>query len=907
MDLIMAEPMLLPIAKSIIVNIASITEINAPNSVVLDLKEIAKNVTAAIEVLEDAESKQSSDEFIRNWLINLRLVNYDIDDLLDEMAFDALQRRLNEGHLRRKIRDYISSSNPIIFYLKWRHKIRGLHGKLGSIVADSHAFGLSRVSAEYSTVDIKDPFNTSSYVREPDVIGRDEIKNDIIAKINDVTELSVLSIVGIGGVGKTALAKLVYQDVQHFDLKFWLKFTDNFDISKIIKGILNDGTPNKDMSMLVEKLHHLLYGNKYLLVLDDVWEEDPEMWLQLKEVMAVGSSGSVILITTRSNKVAAISGTIESCHLDSLPNDVCWSIFKQLAFKKGEEDMYPHLCEIGKSIIQKCLGIPLVIKLLAGLLRSQRDTHKWLQISKSDVFEEHCPVMAVFKLSYCELSSHLKPCFASLSLMKDTDLSTDHVPYIWSALGLLPTEDRNKDIEGLGYSYFMELASKSLIEKTSIHFYGIYLKSEMHDLLLHLAVESMEKELAIVSSNNVNYGIVRYFARHIVWKDDSSNKGPLRAKKARTLRFDLAMNHHVSHSFLESIISNFSYLRILEFGNLWFEELPRSIGKLKHLRYLDVSDNPILRCLPDTICNLLNLETFCFNGCEKLKELPKDVHQLPSLKKFRVTTCQSSLIGSRFSDLSSLQFLSFDSCKSMISMWDNDSVGNLTSLRTLCINDCPKLTSLPNSMKFLVGLQKLHIQNCEELDLEKGEGLLGLQSLRYLFISNLKLASLPNGVKSAAFSLQHLIIRDCRGLVELPDWFCSFTSLLTFEIINCPHLLCLSDSFCHITSLYKLFIKGCPHLSKRCARPGGEDYWLVKHIPEFEHDSIAFIQNQGTSPLNDEVWHLCHIARNGIIHTRLKEANINSVTDLWRLYLVNADLLKKEGKGKSYLIKGHYG
>uniref|UniRef100_A0A803MM21 Disease resistance protein winged helix domain-containing protein n=1 Tax=Chenopodium quinoa TaxID=63459 RepID=A0A803MM21_CHEQI len=278
--------------------------------------------------------------------------------------------------------------------------------------------------------------------------------------------------------------------------------------------------------------------------------------------------------------------------MDSLPNDVCWSIFKQFAFKEGEEDMYPILCEIGKSIIEKCGSIPLVIKVLAILLKSQRDAHKWLQISEMDVFGS----MAVFKLSYCELSSHLKPCFASMSLMKDTDLSTDHVPYIWSALGLLPTEDKHKDIEGLGYSNFIELASKSLIEKPSIHFDGIYLKCEMHDLLLDLAVRhSMGEALAInVISDSVNYGIIGESARHIVWKvksghnfeDIKSQKEPLEAIKARTLRFNLEMNQH----------------------------------------------------------------------------------------------------------------------------------------------------------------------NCEELDLEKGEGLPGLESLRYLFINNLKLASLPNGVKSAAIS-----------------------------------------------------------------------------------------------------------------------------------------------------------
>lgn len=52
-----------------------------------------------------------------------------------------------------------------------------------------------------------------------------------------------------------------------------------------------------------------LGGNKYLLVLDDVWEEDPVKWGKLVSLLKSCKSGRKILVTTRSMKVLEIMGT----------------------------------------------------------------------------------------------------------------------------------------------------------------------------------------------------------------------------------------------------------------------------------------------------------------------------------------------------------------------------------------------------------------------------------------------------------------------------------------------------------------------------------------------------------------------------------------------------------------------
>ncbi|KAL2923548.1 putative disease resistance protein RGA3 [Bienertia sinuspersici] len=333
---------------------------------------MAEKMEAICAVVKDVEEKGYTNNTIKIWVRDLKSVIYDIDDLFDEVAFDAKLRKANEGRLCSQLRYYVSPFNPIISRFRLSHKIKDLREKLDNIVAKKNEFGLSERPVERASDEIMNPSDRYAYVNRARIAGREEAKKDVLDKVysvSDATQVSVLPIVGIGGIGKTALAKLVYAHVQNFDLKLWACVSDKFQIGKIIEDIVKDGTSdktlNQDLSTSVKKLHGLLRGKKYFLVLDDVWVENISMWNELKDLLAVGKEGSVILITTREEKVASITRAnyTKSYNLESLPESVCWSIFKGLAFQEGEETKYPHLVEIGKSIVAKCCGIPLVTTL----------------------------------------------------------------------------------------------------------------------------------------------------------------------------------------------------------------------------------------------------------------------------------------------------------------------------------------------------------------------------------------------------------------------------------------------------------------------------------------------------------------------------------------------------------------
>ena len=150
---------------------------------------------------------------------------------------------------------------------------------------------------------------THSFVPKENIIGRDEDKKAIIQLLLDpisTENVSTISIVGFGGLGKTALAQLIFNDEviqNHFELKIWTCVSNVFELDIVVKKILQSKN-HDEIEQLQNDLRKKVDGKKYLLVLDDVWNEDREKWLSLKDLLMGGGEGSRILITTRSETVA---------------------------------------------------------------------------------------------------------------------------------------------------------------------------------------------------------------------------------------------------------------------------------------------------------------------------------------------------------------------------------------------------------------------------------------------------------------------------------------------------------------------------------------------------------------------------------------------------------------------------
>ncbi|TYG37251.1 hypothetical protein ES288_D13G126700v1 [Gossypium darwinii] len=284
-------------------------------------------------------------------------------------------------------------------------------------------------------------------------------------------------------------------------------------------------------------LRSLLNDKKFLLVLDDVWNENQARWIELRDLLRSmgGLSQSKIIVTTRSLKVASIMSSIRPYELKVLPHEDCLILFTKWAFNDGDDRQYPNLMRIGEEIVKKCKGVPLVVRTLGSLLFMKTDESDWISVRDNEIWKlEHAEneILPVLKLSYNHLPSHLQRCFAVMSLYKkDSIYYSDKVIQFWMANGLLEHSKQKQEWVDVGGRYLNELLSRCLIQKETDYALGFTFK--MHDLIHDLALDVSQKECKTVNSQSY---VIGENVRHLSFCDDKLLKVPQDLKKLKNVR-----------------------------------------------------------------------------------------------------------------------------------------------------------------------------------------------------------------------------------------------------------------------------------------------------------------------------------------------------------------------------------
>lgn len=414
---------------------------------------------------------------------------------------------------------------------------------------------------------------------------------------------------------------------------------EDFDDKRILREIIESITENKcDVSnrdVILRKIQEMLSENRFLLVLDDVWNEDYERWDRLKASLTIGSGGSTVIVTTRCDKVARIMTTGEPHHLGRLPEDECWSFFRRRAFNNGGSQETPNLVAIGKKIVKKCGGVPLAAKVLGSLMHSKKEEREWLSIQNSKILdfqEDEIGILPALKLSYQHMPSHLKQCFVYCSIFpKDSRIGKEKLIQLWMAEGFFPQPIDDRLMEDVGNEYFNELLSSSFFQDVERDKYGDLKSFKMHDLVHDLAQSVAGFELSVVEASKVE-GVCEPRGLSLVSNIDKSTilEDLNKAKKLRTFRL-LSRFMFPCLKVHNNMFLNFTSLRVLDLNKSLITEFPSSISKLKHLRYLDLSST-MIEVLHDSISDLYNLQTLKLRDCRYLEELPKETRKMINLR-----------------------------------------------------------------------------------------------------------------------------------------------------------------------------------------------------------------------------------------------------------------------------------
>ncbi|XP_068328821.1 disease resistance protein RGA2-like [Pyrus communis] len=532
------------------------------------------------------------------------------------------------------------------------HKIKDINKRL-SEVANRRPLHLE-VNREDTRFVMRERV-THSFVPKENIIGRDEDKKAIIQLLLDpisTENVSTISIVGFGGLGKTALVQLIFNDEviqNHFELKIWTCVSNVFELDILVKKILQSKN-HDEIEQLQNDLRKKVDGKKYLLVLDDVWNEDREKWLSLKNLLMGGGEGSRIIITTRSKTVATISDAAKSYTLRGLNEEQSWSLFKKMAYKDGNEPENSTIKAVGEEVARKCQGVPLAIRTIGGMLFTKDDETDWLNFKEkelSKISQEENDIFPTLKLSYDVLPSHLKHCFAYCSLFPlDYKISIQRLIRLWVAQGFIKSTDENKGLEDVAYEYYKELLQRSFFQEEKTNEFGMIVSCKMHDLMNELAISVSRVRSVVVDMNQENFHEKIHHVSFNFDIDLSQWEVPtslLKANKIRTFLFTCQKPYgkrdgSFCDSFCAKIVSNFKSLRMLSLNKLKIKRVPKCLKKMKHLRYLDLSGNPMER-LPDWIVELSNLETLDLSYCRDLVELPRDIKKMINLRHLMLEGC----------------------------------------------------------------------------------------------------------------------------------------------------------------------------------------------------------------------------------------------------------------------------
>ncbi|KAL3755491.1 hypothetical protein ACJRO7_002529 [Eucalyptus globulus] len=791
-----------------------------------DLEQLKSTLEMIQEVLVDAEQKQTKEEAVRLWLSKLKDLCYDVEDVLDEFESRALWRwARSTEHLtfKRKVCYLSSWLSNFSFQFKMAHKMKELGKRLDRINGEKIKFNLLSDVHEMTIVLQRE---THSFVPASKVIGRNAEKEKIIELLigsddGRVGKIGVIPIIGMGGIGKTALVKSVYNDdrvKKHFGPNLvWLYIPVEFQVKKIITDIIKSlGHKEKydKLDMLQNCLRSMVENKRCLFVMDNVWEVMEDAWTELTELLEGVFEGSKVIVTSRNKLVASIMGIEYSL-----------TLFVKCAFDQGQEKNHPDLMVIGEEIVSNCKGNPLAVTTLGRSLRSKNNRKEWEYVRDSEMWQLKTNILPSLRISYDLMPSYLKPCFAYCSIFPKKYLF-NHIDLIqlWISNGFIQSSGNNQELQEKGRQYLEELRSISFFNVVEEEYPLLHIR--MHDLIYELAISVAQPE----SAN------IRVWTQDISWrtryisfpnpsgvpKDEVS--GCLsKLSRVRTIRCEGWGSSDSEEFFLETCISQFKHLRALWLDSSSFHLLPRSIGRLKHLRFLSLYDNSNIKKLPKSVCELYNLQTLDLGRCNELEELPASIKNMISLRFLRVTTKQQHFLKSGIGCLTSLWWLGISHCKNLEALFDD--IQSLTSLRKLWIDDCPKLTSLPKGIKKLKALEDLVILDCESLRLPESESneprsMSRLQTFRFEGLPGLIL--LPGWLEGSASTLQRIRTADCPKLSALPEWLQNCSSLRRLEIKSCPELSSLPDGIRLVPTLTKLRISDCEKLSS-CGEDSEDD------------------------------------------------------------------------------------
>ncbi|KAM3198478.1 hypothetical protein ACQJBY_073552 [Aegilops geniculata] len=721
------------------------------------------------------------DEHVKIWAWEIRQFSYTMDGVVDSCLLSLMSSEVSKGFIKKM--DSLLKKGETCHQIV-AAEIKNLMHHVKQVAEGRARYNIDNIVARPAATTRTDPRLRALYTEMIELIGIDG-KNDqeLIRLLSDEDNmpsknLKIVSVVGFGGLGKTTLVKTVYDRINSgFDCKTFVPVGQNAKVKKVLMDIIlglslrssqcieyGNQLPMLDEQQLIRKLGELLENKRYLIVIDDIWDEN--LWEIIKLAFSgLNSSGSRIITTTRITSVseACCSSSNDSIYqMEPLSDDDSKKLLYDRIF--SSRCGCPHEYEqVSIDILKKCGGVPLAIITTASMLASNQqlkpvdEWHVLLSSIGHAFVEDPCweEMITILSYSYHELAPHLKTCLLYLSILPGAlPIIRDRLVKKLVAEGIVTPETKligspNKNEARLSREISLEEAAShcldQLVNRNVIHplecnnngeAISYHIHPMMHGLLKAIAIDENFAASLDLKDNSGGYFNCSQGVRSalLLACSDSENLTDLSSMAfyggVRSLTIFGHANRFLLRHFEGTRILDLEGCKSIEKADVEYicsmvllkqlclakteiNELPPEIGNLQYLQGLDVGGTQITE-LPPEIGNLQCLERLNIGGTE-ITELPTQIGKLKHLKTLDARKSQVKDLPNEVVQLTRLAHLLIGDDESCEGVKLPDGIGKMASLQQLCIIDLRKCSaSSLEELAELPHLKEIGVVACDD-------------------------------------------------------------------------------------------------------------------------------------------------------------------------------------------------
>ncbi|KAK4727448.1 hypothetical protein R3W88_032365 [Solanum pinnatisectum] len=622
---------------------------------------LSKRIIALQEFLTDYEKIKHRHERLKLLEGKIKEKAYQVEDIVDSklrkyfLAKNANYRRKAFSVLCRRLQVAIEEME---FIKKEVMKIKG--DEISTLKFHKQVLPAGHIST------------SSPNVQQKPVGFQKDLEKIIDRLRGGPSELDIITIVGMAGIGKTTLAKRAYNDpsvVNWFDVRAWITVSQEYRERDILFDLFYSVVPPTNVinqesdKQAADQLHggRMTHSSKeiyerrnqetadqvkkslkykrFLIVVDDMWSTDA--WDNVSRLFPDDNQGSRIILSSRLIDVATYANPDWQPHrLNFLNNDEGWELLRQKLF--GKKGCPFELEEIGRSIAEKCQGLPLAIVVVAGhLSKMSKTTDCWNTVAESVgsvVNREPGQCLDILALSYSHLPQHLKACFLYMGAFpEDFEIPVWKLIRLWVAEGFLNATGLTT-VEEIAEECLEDLIDRSLVLAVK-RSNGKLKTCKLHDIMRDFCLEEAKRQnflhfLKKQSLDVLSEGITALrrvsFNCSTIFSSYSFHPTDPTVSFSRSI-----LGFNISQSPIFSFI-DFKLLRVLDILDItsqYFPQFPSEIMQLVNLRYLALATGSEF---PPAVSQFWSLQTLILHVYSRGSTLPREIWKMPNLRHLHI-------------------------------------------------------------------------------------------------------------------------------------------------------------------------------------------------------------------------------------------------------------------------------